>query len=246
MQFDRKFFPKRTKVIFFDLEYYVPREDRERPAPSGMRFSPHIKGHKVLGGNFLTYFPMEDRIGTRRNLWEWGLGDERGVLDAIYKHLEEEWKTFLHREQAGSLMLSGIGISHSDIPCLMARMAAHDIAEKERLYDVIYGCRQIDLSLATFCQFSFNRNYFSYPKTKLQLYQKYINGKRMESGRTVWNAYEEQDFSTIEQRCTEEVDDCLAIYKAMFDLKKAQDWELRRLRRMEKINQLDSLNRPNP
>ena len=237
MLINRKFFPDRTKVIFFDLEYYVPHSDRDRSVPSGMRFSPHMDGHKVLGGSFLTYFPMEDRVGKKCNFWEWNIGDERGVLTAIYDLFETEWKSFLHPEQAGALMLSGIGISHSDVPCLMTRIVAHEVADKNRLYDVIYGCRQLDLSVATFCQFSFNNSYFSFPKKKSELYQKYLNGKRMESGKSVWDAYEAQDFSAIENRCVEEVNDCLAIYKAMFDIKKSQDSDLKRLKRMEKMVQ---------
>lgn len=232
----RKFYPERTKVIFFDLEYFVPHSDRNRDTPSGMRFSPHMDGHKVLGGCFLTYFPLEDRIGKRCAFWEWSVGDERSVLTAIYKLLEAEWKSYSHPTQAGALMLAGIGISHSDVPCLMARTAAHRVAEEHRLYDVIYGCRQLDLSVATFCQFSFNKRYYSFPKKKSELYQKYVNGKRMDSGKSVWDAYESRDFSAIEDRCAEEVDDCLAIYKAMFDLKTSQDSDLKRLRRLESTN----------
>lgn len=237
MLVNRKFFPERTKVVFFDLEYYVPHADRNRSTPSGMRFSPMISGHKLLGGNFLTYFPIEDRIGKKFDFWEWKIGSERGVLQAIYDHLQAEWRSLLHPEQAGALMLSGIGISHSDIPCLMARMDAHEIAETEQLYDMIYGCRQLDLSVATFCQFSFNNKYFSYPKTKLQLYQKYIDGKKMDSGKSVWDTYENGDYSSIENRCLEEVEDCLAIYKAMFDIKKAQDFDLKRLKRLGRMAQ---------
>lgn len=230
----RKFFPERTKIIFFDLEYYVPPVDRKRPTFSGMSFSPHMEGHKVLGGSFLTYYPIEDRIGKRLNFWEWNIGDERGVLEAIYKNLEAEWKSYSHPEQAGALMLSGIGISHSDVPCLMARMAKYDLAKASRIYDVIYGCRQVDLSVATFCQFSFNKGYFSFPKKKMELYQKYIDGKKIDSGKSVWDAYESKDFSAIESRCSDEVDDCLNIYKAMFDLRKARDSEFRRLKHLEK------------
>ena len=113
MLINRKFFPDRTKVIFFDLEYYVPHSDRDRSVPSGMRFSPHMDGHKVLGGSFLTYFPMEDRVGKKCNFWEWNIGDELGVLTAIYDLFETEWKSFLHPEQAGALKRSAMHLFHA-------------------------------------------------------------------------------------------------------------------------------------
>ena len=53
MRVERRFFPDRTRILFFDLEYYVPPEDRARPTLSGMRFSPHMPSHRLLGGAFL-------------------------------------------------------------------------------------------------------------------------------------------------------------------------------------------------
>jgi hypothetical protein len=49
----------------------------------------------------------------------------------------------------------------------------------------------------------------------------------MESGTSVWKLYDSQDYQAIEDRCNEEVDDALAIYRSMFDLKKKQDADLR-------------------
>ena len=110
-----RFYPNKTKIIFFDLEYYVPATDRERKTPGGMTFSPVLPGHKIIGGTFLTYYPMDDRLGKRIDLWEWKLGSERNVLQAIFDLPQREWKSIEAKDQAGSLMLSGIGISHSDI-----------------------------------------------------------------------------------------------------------------------------------
>ena len=229
-----RFYPDKTKIIFFDLEYYVPAQDRRRETPGGRTFSPVLPDHKILGGVFLVYYPMQDRIGERSTIWEWERGSESQVLRAIYHLLQKEWRSYAPRDQAGSLMLSGIGISHSDIPALLARLSSYSIGDHFRIYDLLCGCRQIDLATATYCQFSFNQSYFAYPKTKSELYQKYLNGKKRESGKAVWELYENRNFAAIEARCKEEVDDALVIYKAMFDLKKRTDASLNRLKRLEK------------
>jgi len=235
-----RFYPEKTKIIFFDLEFYVPREDRNRRSPSGMIFCPVLPGHKILGGTFSTYHPMQDRIVQRHSFWEWREGSERNVLSAIFELLQREWKSIEDKEQAGSLMLSGIGIAHSDIPALAARLSSLSIGEQERIYDVIYGCRQIDLSTATFCQFSFKHEYFAYPKGKSALYQKYLSGKRLESGKSVWESYEDSNYEAIETRNSDEVSDAISIYKTMFDLKREKDADLKAMKRFKKENQKGS------
>ena len=117
-----RFYPEKSKIVFLDLEYFVPANDRQRKTPSGMTFSPVLPGHKILGGTFLTYYPMQDKVGKRNKFWEWQLGSETKVLQSIYDLLEREWKSIETKDQAGSLMLSGIGISHSDVPSLLTRL----------------------------------------------------------------------------------------------------------------------------
>ena len=224
-----RFYPDKTKIIFFDLEYYVPAKDRKRKTPGGMVFSPVLPGHRILGGTFLTYYPLQDRIGKRSDIWEWKLGSENAVLRDIYELLQREWKSIEAKDHAGSLMLSGIGISHSDVPALLARFSSCSIADHYRIHDLLCGCRQIDLVIATYCQFSFNQSYFAYPKAKSALYQKYLNGKNLAPGKSVWDLYESKSFGDIESRCREEVDDALMIYKGMFDLKRRNDQSLKRL-----------------
>ena len=228
-----RFYPETTKVVFLDLEYYVPKADRGRPSYGGMSFSPYMPGHKILGGVAQTYFPMQDRTEAPRGFWEWGVGSEGAVLKALYQYFETHWDSM--GKQAGSLMLAGIGISHSDIPTLLARMVNSKVAPAQKVHDLLCGCRQIDLSVATYCQFSFNQGYFAYPKTKAALYQKYIPERKMDSGTTVWDAYDSGDFQAIETRCQQEIADMLAIYKGMVEIRKHTESSLRRLKRFDKI-----------
>jgi aconitase B len=76
----------------------------------------------------------------------------------------------------------------------------------------------------------------------MELYQKYLSGKKMESGTSVWDLYEQKNYAAIEARCTEEIDDALFIYKSMFDLKKEQDASLNRLKRLDKKLEGESVN----
>jgi hypothetical protein len=188
-----RFFPDSTKVIFLDLEYYVPASDRARKTPTGMLFSPFRPGHLVLGGTFMTYFPMHDRFIPPVSIWSWKEGSEKAALAKIFALLQKEWHVVESKEGLGSLMLSGIGISHSDVPTLISKLVINEVADPVRITDVMCGFRQIDLTTATYCQFAFNNSYFAYPKTKSQLYQKYLDGKILESGKSVWELYEAKD-----------------------------------------------------
>ena len=227
-------FPDKTKILFFDLEYYVPQASRERKTPGGMTFSPVLREHKILGGTFQTYFPMLDRLDPPRQIWEWRSGSEKAALQEMLLLLKREWSSIERERKHGSLMLCGIGISHSDVPALLAKMTAHNLESPDRIYDLLCGCRQIDLSTATYCQFSFNHSYFSYPKSKSHLYQKYLGGKTLESGKSVWDLYDARDYKAIEARSTEEIVDSIVIYKAMFDHKKRIDRDLARLKKIDK------------
>jgi hypothetical protein len=232
-----KFYPDKTKIIFFDLEYFVPLESRNRKSVTGMVFCPFFPDHEILGGSFRTYYPMLDKLDKNKQVWNFETGSERSTLIEIFNLIESEWKPVEKKEKHGSLMLSGIGISHSDIPALVTRLNYHRISSPERIHELIYGSRHIDLSIATYCQFSFNNSFFVYPKSKSQLYQKYLLGEKMETGKAVWDMFDNKDYDAIKFRSEEEVNDILAIYKGMFRLKRKNDQALEKLKKIEKYLQ---------
>jgi len=229
-----RFTPDTIRIVFFDLEYYTPPEDRDRETPGAMKFCPVLPGHKIIGGVFQVYYPMLDKLGEPVKIWEWELGSEEAVLKRIFDFLKKQWRCFEKDPTRGSLMLGGIGISRSDVPALFTRMTALSIGTPEQIFHLLYGCQQIDLSTATFCQFAFNHAYFAYPKPKSSLYQKYLNGKLVISGLEVLNHYDQSAFTEIESRTLDEIKDMVSIYKAMFDLKHKTDESLRRLKTIEK------------
>lgn len=229
-----RFPPLLTKVLFLDLEYYVPIAERKRPALGGMRFSPARDDHKILGGTFQIFYPLLKRLDQPRSYWEWREGSEEGVLRKVFQLLESEWKPIEAKKDVGSIMVCGVGISHSDLPALMIRMNRYSLAPSSRVHELIYGTRQIDLSCAALCQFKSGEGDFSYPKTKTELYQKYLKQGRIDPGESIWDLYDGRNYDAIEKRNEDEVSACIAVYKAMFDAKRSAEVALQRLKRLER------------
>ncbi len=178
---------------------------------------------------------MLDEIKPVRQIWEWSAGSEKAALKEILEVLKSEWRAIERKPDSGSLMLCGIGISHSDVPALLAKMTSCGLDDPARIYDLLYGCRQIDLSVATYSQFATKTAYFAYPKSKAQLYQKYLpDVSNVAPAMTVWDSFLAEDFASIEARAATEVAHTVAIYKKMFDLKRQTDKSLERLKKLER------------
>lgn len=227
-------FPEKTKVIFFDLEYYVPEKFRQRKTLNGTVFSAGSTEHKILGGSFQTYYPLLNKFDPMQAIWEWNANNsEREVLGKILDFLKKEWKGIQGKKHI-SPILCGIGISYSDIPALLIKMIEHKLDTPENIYELICGFRQLDLATTTFCQFSSQHKYFAYPKSKALLLQKYLGDRPMDSGTSVWKYYDDKNFKQIENRNSKEIDDCIKIYHSMFDKIKQNESQIKRLKKLEK------------
>jgi len=144
-----------THVIFFDIEYYVPEEHRNRP---GLKANPYMDGSFVIGGVFQRYFPVEDRLEEKEEFWIWDMKgrdtteQEKNLLEKIYLYFRESWTRW---ELLGGdprltePIVAGFGITRLDIPVLFARSQIHRIAEPERLYDTYFKLRHFDLSVTS-------------------------------------------------------------------------------------------------
>jgi len=62
-----------THVIFFDIEYYVPREHRNGP---GLRANPYLDGSFIMGGVFQRYFPIDEKPEKKEEFWIWDMDGE--------------------------------------------------------------------------------------------------------------------------------------------------------------------------
>jgi hypothetical protein len=204
--------PELTKVIFFDLEFYVPEIDRESER-SDLRANPFRPGHFLIGGSFLSYYPMQsDKEPAMTEFWVWDYdSDETAMLQAILSFFEAAWSEVKRRPQQADLMVAGIGVSRVDIGYLFSRMLDTNIGTPEKLFSIFYQLRIVELENAGIPFFK-NKRDFLYPKSTSELNQKFKIETIRGSGTGVWDMYDSGDFEGIIARNTQEVSDMYRIY----------------------------------
>lgn len=211
-----RFDPEMTEMIFLDIEFYVPEEDRERPGAS-LLSNPFREGHSLLGGVFCRHFPA--RKGSQweeyRPYWVWREGDEETVLRRIYEMFMESWERMRDKDpMQADLILCGIGISRFDIPVIFFRSMQYDFASHEDLFECYFKTKHVDLSDVGIPLFNHVGPVF-YPKTANLLMKRLGIRKEKESGMRVWEMYDAGKHEEIERRTSDEINDCREIYEKM-------------------------------
>ncbi|MHA1746983.1 MAG: hypothetical protein ACTSWW_13355 [Promethearchaeota archaeon] len=213
-------------MIFFDLEFYVPPEDRNDPSTQGtLVFNPENPQHKLLGGYFIAFDWKLKKIRQERSYWIWDFTSEpseKALLTAIYAFFQEE---FLFQQGEHSSVLGkrirdvvtcGFAIGRIDLPTLHIRSQQHHVADPTSLFNVFLKTKIIDLS-NTAC-FLFPKELTFYPKTAnevtLLLFPK---TPRKPSGKQVWLDYDTGNVDRITSRCADEVHTMVRIYHALQD-----------------------------
>lgn len=144
-----------------------------------------------------------------------GIPNRKKLLQAIYKYLKEiEAQVYKHFHGIVSPVVCGIGISNSDIPVLFHLLNKYTIDTSLKLFELQNTLKILDLSQLSVGTFN-KKDHFLYPKTKNEILSKYLQGERMESGISVWELYETQEFSKIESRVIEEVNSTVSCYKSI-------------------------------
>lgn len=201
--------PEKCRVIFFDLEFYVPLKGRER---EGFCYNPWDKGSKLLGGSFLVANPEKDlkpeSVVTARNIksfWLWESNSEKELLEKVYVLLKKSYDV-VYKAHDGKVspILCGIGISSSDVPILFELFKRYKILSNAEAFYFQNKFRVIDISQLSIATFNNNSN-FIYPKQKKLILQKYMPGKKFESGKSVWGLYDEKNYEGIKARVIDEV-----------------------------------------
>lgn len=199
----------KCRVIFFDLEFYVPETGREK---SGFCYNPWDKSCRFLGGSFLAANPDKDLSNASKNtenkvssLWLWNHKSERDLLEEIYRFLKS-MSNIVRNAHDGKVspVLCGIGITSSDVPILFDLFKRYKILTNKEAFYFQNEFRVIDISQLAIATFN-NGTDFLYPKTKSLILHKYMPGKKFESGKSVWDMYELREFSVIESRVVDEV-----------------------------------------
>lgn len=211
----------KCRIVFFDLEFYVPESSRTE---HGFCYNPWDKKCKLLGGSFFLANPTKDfettdfKIKNKiKSLWLWNYQSEKQVLEDIYTLLNDvlELVRKTHKGMV-SPILCGIGITTSDLPILVELFKRYKILTNAEAFVFQNKFRVVDLSQLSISTFN-NGNNFLYPKSKNEILIKYINGKKFESGKVVWELYESKDYAGIEERVLDEVASTHKCYKLIND-----------------------------
>ena len=201
--------PKEDRIIFFDLEYFVPKYLRNSQSFS---YNPWHSGCRLLGGSFYVASPatdlhdeLDDSDYKLDSFWLWNYPSEETLVEAIFLLLKESsehlTKISNHRK---SPLLCGIGITCSDVPTLMELFKKYGFLSKKEAFVFQNSFRVLDLSQAALGAFNNSTNLL-YPLPKNTLLSKFVPGTIFESGREVWGLYDSKAFSEIESRCRDEV-----------------------------------------
>ncbi len=216
-----------THTIFFDIEYYVPKEHRNRP---GLKANPYLNEGFVIGGVFQRYLPIDNKFEKKKELWIWNMKGkdiqerERKLLREIYFYFRESWTRWEVLGKDPRLtepMAVGFGIARFDIPVLFVRSLLHEIAEPENLYETYFKLRQFDLSVASAPLIPERKN----QEVLAPISQNWAvrnlldNGKRKPSGTTVWELFDANEYMTIIERTREEIEIAKNVYLKLRKLK---------------------------
>ncbi|WP_147250892.1 hypothetical protein [Arenicella xantha] len=230
---------ERCRIIFFDLEFYVPTESRRE---GGFCYNPWDKKSKLLGGSFLSLSPTNDFTQEDsylnemiQPLWLWNHDSERSLLENIFGYMEKILQ-FVSKDNSPSVspLLCGIGITTSDVPVLFELFKRYKILSNAEAFQFQSQFRSIDLSQVAIGVFN-HKHDFLYPKTKGNLTTKYFGSNVFDDGRSVWDLYERQCLSEIEERTHAEVLYTLKLYSSILrDFRQSKKHE-RRIQNLEKL-----------
>ncbi|MFW9996613.1 MAG: hypothetical protein ACFFD4_31510 [Candidatus Odinarchaeota archaeon] len=208
-------------MIFFDLEFYVPPQDREKVWPS-LKANPHSYGHFLLGGVFAEAIPYSSSIENYdiHQFWLWREGcSEEQLLKKIYDYLSSAWEradleNIPIKLSQKDLILAGINIANIDLPYLYNRMNKYQIATSEELFSVILPVKVIDLSQIGTLLFK-NGNILYPPTTNGLKHRLQLTTPDKPSGSKVWDQFDTKDYQGIEQRTMQEVEDFILMYEQL-------------------------------
>jgi len=210
-----------TEVLIFDLEAYVPKEDRKSKDGTSLAVNPYLPGHSLLGGVFYLYRPLTDEILlSYEHHWIWNDGSEKKLLNEIYSIFSAMRKRASGKKpHEAEPTLVGVGITHFDLPFLFARCIEQEIAPKEEIYQILTKFRIIDLSSAGIPLLHRDKS-FLYPVSHNALADTLLPERNKKpTGKVVWEMADEKEYTNIEKRCEGEVREIVDMTEILRKLK---------------------------
>lgn len=191
-------------TIFFDLEFYVPEGSRKK---SGLNYNPWDESCRLLGGTFLIMdghqieSMQDDYSKNIKSFWLWNKKAEKDLVTNIFNYLTDIMNKGTKWQR---LSLCGIGITSSDVPVLFDLFKRYNLLTNAEAFSMQNKFRVMDISALAAPNVKHNTG-FMYPIPKAELIHKYLQRKKMESGKIVWNLFEKGEYSEIVERVNEEV-----------------------------------------
>lgn len=212
-----QFNPKYLQVLIFDLEAYVPKEDRKRRSGTSLTVNPYRAEHTLLGGVFSLKNPVTGEvIEDFTHHWVWNEGSEKEVVKNVYDIFSGIRDRIKNKPAfCADPVISGIGISTFDMPFLYTKFLQYNVAAPEEIYEVFCKNRILDLSVAGI-GFMYEKTPVLHPRPHNLLADRFIPERNKKpTGKVVWELYDEGEFTAIEERCDGEVHEMSEIYEAL-------------------------------
>lgn len=212
--------PEKTVAIMFDTEWYVPKDARTLYI-SSLKANPMNPNNHYLGGVFYRFYPLKDR-GQKYETKEIFVNslspdEEKSKLKETYDYFTQSWELIRGKsDKDADLITIGIGNSRLDLPSLYAKSMLFEIDNPVMLYEVYLKTKPVDLSDVAIAYIDRNRPRLMYPITANTMASRFGSGsERKESGKSVWDMVESNDFKSIKERVRGEVSSIWNIYNAM-------------------------------
>lgn len=207
------FNPDQTQVLFFDIEWYVPPDQRISDGAS-LLANPNKPNQLLLGGVFKRYFPLKkaDKENKYQHIWIWKENNEKQVIQKIYDYFKQSWNLLKNKSpHQADLMVCGQGISRFDLPIIYTKSLAYKIDSPDKIWETYYKTKHLDLSNIAIPFYP--QDSVMYPKTANQLTKKFTRGKFKPSGKRVWDMYDDNEHNKIMNRTLKEVKDTIRLYR---------------------------------
>lgn len=208
-------------MLFFDLEYYVPLDQRESKK-STLRANPNKKGQFLLGG-FAKSVPHNDNsvITDSSEFWIWNesslsnmeeiLKAEEKVLKKLYQLFEQTWLDITQNfSKRNDLIVVGTGVARFDLPILYIRSCKYNFASKEELFSTFLTVKPIDLTTLGIAYVKPKRKIK--PVSTSDLMRSLEIERSKKTGQVVWDLYDNEEYKKIEERTKSEVEMNIKIF----------------------------------
>lgn len=209
-----QYYREKTQIIFFDLEFYVPKEDRE--GRMGLKANPYRTGHFLIGGTLHRYFPLVHKRNhdSIKEFWIWNYKNEAEMMKDIIAFIEESWGIIYKKDNQAELFYSGIGISRVDIQYLFAKAKLLGIKTEEELFNLFYKGRFLDFETIVIPYFK-NKDNMMKTKTTKDMLSKFKIERERGPSISIWDQYDAGEYEKIRERNVNEVSDLPVMYQAI-------------------------------